>query len=81
MSASITRTQTIQVASYPDGRRVRILRVSGLGWQWDRGAYSSHKSSAIENAIREGATITREPNPNYRPRLNTFERLTKGTRA
>lgn len=73
-------TKTITVATYPDGHRVAIRRVGGLGYQWNRGSYSSHKDSAVAQAKEAGATITREPNPNYRPRLTTFERLMGGTR-
>lgn len=75
-----TRTRTIQVAVYPDGHEVRILRESGRGWQWDRDSWSSHKSSAIDNAVREGAVIERRPNPNYRTRLGAFEDLMRGRR-
>lgn len=72
--------KTIAVATYPGGRRIVIRKVAGLGWQWERDAYSSHYASAVENAEREGATVKREPNPNHRPRLTTFEKLMKGTR-
>lgn len=74
MTTYATRTKTIQVACYPDGHRVSILR-GPLGWRWDRDSWSSHKDAAIANAKAEGATIIREPNPNYQPRLHTFERL------
>lgn len=73
-----TSTRTIEVAIYPGGRRVPIRHQSALGWQWDRDRYSSHKDSARRNAREAGADIVREPNPNYRPRLATFERLTRG---
>lgn len=76
---NIRDVKTIQVATYPDGTRVDIVQVRGLGWHWARNSYSSHKGSAIAQAIEEGATITRVRNPNYRPRLGTFEKLMKGT--
>lgn len=80
MSRADTRNKTVLIATYPDGHRIQIVRVSGLGWQWERGSYSSHQDSAKAQAREAGATLTREPNPNYRPRLGTFERLMKGTR-
>ena len=74
----MSEPKTIQVATYPDGHRIKIVRVPRLGWQWARNSYSSHKSSAIAQAQEAGATITREPNPNYRPRLTYFEKLMRG---
>lgn len=60
-------TKTITVATYPDGTRIVIRKGGGTpGYEWDYGRFSSHKSDAIRNAEREGATVTREPNPSYR---------------
>ena len=79
--ADPTRTKTIQVATYPDGHRVPIIREHGM-WTWNRTgsgiSQSSHKDSALAQAREAGATITREPNPNYKPRLRHFERLMRG---
>lgn len=63
-----TRTKTIPVAVYPDGRRVVLVHRGGM-WYWDRqGSASSHLSAAIRNVEAKGGTVVREPNPNYRPR-------------
>jgi hypothetical protein len=71
-------TKTIEVAIYPDGHTVRIVRET-LGWRWDRDSWSSHKDSAKRNAEREGAVIERRPNPNYHPaKLPVFDSLTRG---
>lgn len=72
--------KTVAVATYPDGHEVNIVKGPGGMWTWDTGSASSHFDSAVENAKEAGATVTRKPNPNYRPRLDTFERLTRGIR-
>jgi hypothetical protein len=76
--------KTIEWAVYPDGHEVAILREHGM-WRWDRDSASDTKAWARTNAIKAGARIERRPNPNYRPRLLTFERLMgpmgKGTRS
>jgi hypothetical protein len=74
----MTETKTIEVAIYPNGRVIPIIRERGM-WRWDLYSASSHKDAAKANAIREGARIERRPNPNYRaPKLPTWAKLTKG---
>ena len=73
-----TRSKTIPVAVYPDGRRYVITRRRGM-WQWHAdGSASSHMDSVIANVQALGGTVVREPNPSYRPDpLPTFSRLVR----
>ena len=63
-----TRSKTVPVAVYPDGRRFVIRREGRNGWRFAHNAWSSHLSGAIAQVEFNGGTVVREPNPNYRPR-------------
>lgn len=58
---STPTTRRVTFAKYPDGHEVRIEPARGCGrsmWTYDRGAaVGPGKALAIEQAIREGATI------------------------
>lgn len=81
-------TKTRKVAVFPDGSRHPLTKTSGLGWRYPKPcfgpsefsttSYSSHQWPVIEAVEEAGGHIEVEPNPNYRPRLTTFERLTRG---
>jgi hypothetical protein len=58
-------TKKIKVATYADGTRFIIKKVSGCGYEWNHGCYSSHMDNAIWNVELHGGTVTTEENPNY----------------
>lgn len=72
-----TRTKTIPVAVYPDGRRFVVTFRGGVYW-YSSTAGASHMDMVRDAVERAGGRIVREPNPSYRPDpLPTFSRLVR----
>ena len=60
------QNKTRKVATYPDGTRIVIQKVSGIyGYEWKEGRSCKYMPDAIRAAELLGATVTTEPNPSY----------------